>query len=141
MMPARHSMRAATFEIPSINHVSLTLNPTISLKRRTAKDNVFDDVLLSSSQRLWTLELTTAKFIPSIALRTLVYIATLPYYRFFRSNTLKPIVHIAQYTSKGPQVSTLAGLLAKWRSRKLSELHFISVAVGLLVYPFSPFAS
>jgi hypothetical protein len=60
----------------------------------------------------------------------MVYIGTLPYYRVFQFNTVKPILSIAAYTSQPNKSETILRLLVRWRTRKLEELHFISIAVG-----------
>ena len=63
-------------------------------------------------------------------LKIFVNIATLLYYRVFRFNTLQPILLIAAYTSQPEGNHKVLYHLDRWRTRKLSELQFISVAVS-----------
>lgn len=59
----------------------------------------------------------------------MLWACTLPYYRFFHFNTLGPIQRIAAYTQRPDAINRLAISLSQWRSRKIAELQFISVAV------------
>lgn len=61
-----------------------------------------------------------------------MWAGTLPYYRIFHFNTLDPIQRIAAYTQQPDAVDRLSVSLSKWRSRKITELQFISVAVRIL---------
>lgn len=54
---------------------------------------------------------------------------TLPYYRFFRQNTLLPIFAIAKAARLQKNNVELATMLSSWRDRKLHELYFVQVAV------------
>lgn len=60
---------------------------------------------------------------------------TLPYYRFFRQNTLLPILAIANAAKPPKSDARLAMMLSSWRDRKLHELYFIQVAVRSLHFP------
>lgn len=57
---------------------------------------------------------------------------TLPYYRFFRQNTLLPIFAIAKAARLQKNNVELATMLSSWRDRKLHELYFVQVAGTLL---------
>ncbi|KAN0120313.1 hypothetical protein V8E51_002521 [Hyaloscypha variabilis] len=59
----------------------------------------------------------------------LVKLITLPYYRFFNFNTLKPIQHIGQLTVQRESHTVILASLTRWRERKVEELQFISIAV------------
>lgn len=62
---------------------------------------------------------------------TIVRIATLPYYRLYQFNTFKPIEKIAEFASEAqPDAARIAQALGTWRTRKLAELQFITVAVS-----------
>lgn len=54
---------------------------------------------------------------------------TLPYYRFFRENTLRPILSNAESVETGLEDEGIRQMLASWRERKLYELYFVQVAV------------
>ena len=60
----------------------------------------------------------------------LIHLVTLPYYRFFQFNTIKPIYRLAACASNPGQTKRLLRLIVHWRTRKLAELQFISIAVG-----------
>ncbi|KAI2470336.1 hypothetical protein F4781DRAFT_441928 [Annulohypoxylon bovei var. microspora] len=57
---------------------------------------------------------------------------TLSYYRFFRQNTLLPILAIANLASTQNRNAELATMLSRWQDRKLHELYFVQVAATLL---------
>ncbi|KAI1447157.1 hypothetical protein F5Y02DRAFT_37456 [Annulohypoxylon stygium] len=57
---------------------------------------------------------------------------TFPYYRFFRQNTLFPILAIAKKVDSQESNAKLAAMLLSWWNRKLYELYFIQVAGTLL---------
>jgi hypothetical protein len=59
-----------------------------------------------------------------------VRLGTLPYYRLYHFNTVNPIQKIASIASEQPRSSKLLYAVALWRERKLTELHFISIAVS-----------
>lgn len=67
----------------------------------------------------------------------IVTLGTLPYYRFFRQNTLLPVLHLAKCVRRGDSDPDLIGILNHWRERKLYELQFIQVAVSLYALPLS----
>lgn len=54
---------------------------------------------------------------------------TLPYYRFFRENALRPILSIAESVETGLEDEGIRQILASWRERKLYELYFVQIAV------------
>ncbi|OCL12312.1 hypothetical protein AOQ84DRAFT_263196, partial [Glonium stellatum] len=58
----------------------------------------------------------------------LVGLITLPYYRFFNFNTLRPIEDIARHTSEQNSLPIVLALLDRWRTRKRNELDFITIA-------------
>ena len=60
----------------------------------------------------------------------LAHLITLPYYRFFRQNTLIPIQSIARAIENGQDDFTILKILGRWKERKLYELHFIQIAVS-----------
>ncbi|KAK6843009.1 hypothetical protein PG987_003869 [Apiospora arundinis] len=61
----------------------------------------------------------------------LMHVVTLPYYRFFRQNTLLPIQAIAKSLNEGGiGEEEIRSMLARWRARKLYEMHFIQIALG-----------
>ncbi|KAI3317966.1 hypothetical protein HD806DRAFT_513256 [Xylariaceae sp. AK1471] len=57
---------------------------------------------------------------------------TLPYYRFFRQNTLMPIRSIIKSFENGREDDETHRMFAAWQDRKLLELHFVQVAATLL---------
>ena len=61
----------------------------------------------------------------------IVNLGTLPYYRFFNQNTYTPIVRIAKIVTNEESDQEIVSVLRHWRSRKIHEMHFIQVAVGL----------
>ena len=63
-------------------------------------------------------------------LKVVVFLGTVPYYRFFQFNTLGPILRIAKYSSQRGQSRKVYQLLVRWRTRKLAELQLISIAVS-----------
>ncbi|MCJ1270604.1 hypothetical protein MMC22_010501 [Lobaria immixta] len=65
-------------------------------------------------------------------LKVVVFLGTVPYYRFFQFNTLGPILRIAKYSSRRGQSRKVSQLLARWRTRKLAELQFISIACAII---------
>lgn len=54
---------------------------------------------------------------------------TLPYYRFYRQNTLLPILAIARSLKEKDDPKHVSERLVHWRGRKLHELEFTQVAV------------
>jgi hypothetical protein len=56
---------------------------------------------------------------------------TLPYYRLYHFNTIEPLEKIAKLASQTPTDSKkLLRAISSWRSRKLSELQFITISVS-----------
>ena len=66
-----------------------------------------------------------------MALRLLVKLITLLYYRFFNFNTLRPIEEIAKHVSQQNSLPIVLKLIGRWRARKRNELEFITIAVNL----------
>ena len=77
------------------------------------------------------MQCTVSTFLKS----AIVNLGTLPYYRFFRQNTLLPILHIVRCVQRGDSNVELVNLLMYWRERKLYELHYIQVAVSVSNFP------
>lgn len=63
-------------------------------------------------------------------LKFVVNLGTLPHYRIFQFNTYQPIILIAAYTSSPENLPKVIHHLDRWRTRKLSELQFASIAVS-----------
>lgn len=59
-------------------------------------------------------------------------IITLPYYRFFRQNTLLPIRSVQKLIRMGRSEDDINGILTSWQDRKLYELQYVQVAGTLL---------
>ncbi|KAK3369948.1 hypothetical protein B0H63DRAFT_497164 [Podospora didyma] len=57
---------------------------------------------------------------------------TLPYYRFYRQNTLLPMLSIARSLKDREQPDVISRRLQHWREKKASEFQFIQVASTLL---------
>ncbi|KAI1458356.1 hypothetical protein F4805DRAFT_137503 [Annulohypoxylon moriforme] len=64
--------------------------------------------------------------------QVIMHLGTLPYYRFFRQNTLYPILSIAENARLRKSDAELSTMLSNWRDRKLYELYFVQVASTLL---------
>ncbi|KAI1159333.1 hypothetical protein F5B18DRAFT_655767 [Nemania serpens] len=62
----------------------------------------------------------------------LMNIITLPYYRFFRQNTLLPIRSVQKLIRMGRSEDDINGILTSWQDRKLYELQYVQVAGTLL---------
>lgn len=54
---------------------------------------------------------------------------TLPYYRFYRQNTLLPILSIARSVKNMDGHEDVSAHLAHWRDRKLDEFRFVQAAI------------
>ncbi|KAI0443749.1 hypothetical protein F4803DRAFT_514068 [Xylaria telfairii] len=63
---------------------------------------------------------------------TLMNLITLPYYRFFRQNTLIPIKSMIEKYEQIGESDDTNRMFAVWQDRKLIELHFVLVAATLL---------
>jgi len=63
-------------------------------------------------------------------LAIIVRIGTLPYYRLFDFNTLRPIELIASCTRRSLNPTKLLSLIDLWKRRKRAELQFVSIAVS-----------
>jgi len=63
-------------------------------------------------------------------LAIIVRIGTLPYYRLFNFNTLRPIELIASCTRRSLEPDRLLSLIDLWRRGKRAELQFVSIAVS-----------
>ncbi|ORY14674.1 hypothetical protein BCR34DRAFT_560042 [Clohesyomyces aquaticus] len=61
-----------------------------------------------------------------------IWIATLPYYRFYRQNTIDPLHRIANLASQQGNTRKLLKAIARWRAQKLTELQFISIACAIV---------
>lgn len=72
------------------------------------------------------------KHLSLLILKRAVNLGTLPYYRMFQFNTYQPIILIAAYTSSPGKLHKVLYHLDRWRTRKLSELQFISIASAIL---------
>ncbi|KAL8370124.1 hypothetical protein RB595_000482 [Gaeumannomyces hyphopodioides] len=59
-------------------------------------------------------------------------VVTLPYYRFYRQNTLLPIQRLAKALRKRENPLDVSRKLQLWRERKLSEAQFVQVSGTLL---------
>ncbi|KAI0450265.1 hypothetical protein F5B21DRAFT_517560 [Xylaria acuta] len=59
-------------------------------------------------------------------------LVTLPYYRFFRQNTLIPIKSIIKSYEQIGETDDSHRMFAVWQDRKLVELHFVQIAATLL---------
>ncbi|KAK3684049.1 hypothetical protein B0T22DRAFT_431857 [Podospora appendiculata] len=57
---------------------------------------------------------------------------TLPYYRFYRQNTLLPVLAIVKAVKEGERDELVSRRMRYWRERKLREYQFVSVAGTLL---------
>ena len=55
---------------------------------------------------------------------------TLPYYRFYRENTLLPIQGIAEAVKSREEPALISAKFHKWTERKLREYQFVQVAVS-----------
>lgn len=54
---------------------------------------------------------------------------TLPYYRFYRQNTLLPIVRLAQSVRDRDSADSISKRLHQWQTRKLDEYRFVQLSV------------
>lgn len=83
----------------------------------------------TSYHHLETPALTTPQQLPETIALTLLYGATIPYYRYFEFNTLGPIRRLADCNSHPDKQNNLVAILIQWRERKTYELQFVSIAV------------
>lgn len=60
----------------------------------------------------------------------IVHIVTLPYYRLFHFNTLRPIELIALCTRRSLEPNKLLSLIDLWKRRKRAELQYVSLSVS-----------
>ncbi|OTA61065.1 hypothetical protein K449DRAFT_395771 [Hypoxylon sp. EC38] len=124
-------------------HTLRVLKPPIapSLKRRH-KNQIYDRIEYPISFILQSYSPCTKEGMAGLRLTlrgtasSLGYVVmnllTLPYYKFFRQNTLLPILAIANKARLQKSDVELAAMLSSWRDRKLYELYFVQVA-GTLV--------
>ncbi|KAI0973990.1 hypothetical protein F4678DRAFT_424208 [Xylaria arbuscula] len=63
---------------------------------------------------------------------TVMNLLTLPYYRFFRQNTLMPVKAIVKSYEHSSESDDTHRMFSAWQDRKLIELHFVQVAATLL---------
>jgi hypothetical protein len=68
----------------------------------------------------------------SFTVDAVINLGTLPYYRFFRQNTLLPILNIVNCVRRGENDAEMTKVIAHWRERKLYELQFIQIAVSFI---------
>ena len=62
-------------------------------------------------------------------------ILTLPYYRFYRQNTLLPIQAIAKSIEDRAPDKDVSDQLKRWRERKLNEFQLVMIAVRIALFP------
>ncbi|KAK4162952.1 hypothetical protein QBC43DRAFT_320748 [Cladorrhinum sp. PSN259] len=60
------------------------------------------------------------------------HVFTLPYYRFYRENTLLPVLAIAKCVRDGESAERVSARISHWKDRKLGEYQFVTVASTLL---------
>ncbi|KAF2281458.1 uncharacterized protein EI97DRAFT_364895, partial [Westerdykella ornata] len=73
------------------------------------------------------------KTIVNFVWNVLVRIATLPYYRLYHFNTIGPMEKIAVLSSEPcPDTSRLVRTITAWRTRKIAELHFVTISCAVL---------
>ena len=56
-------------------------------------------------------------------------VITFPYYRFYRQNTLLPIVRLAKSVEDGDTADSISQRLRQWQTRKLDEYRFVQLSV------------
>lgn len=54
---------------------------------------------------------------------------TFPYYRFYRQNTLLPIVRLAESVRDRDSADSISQRLHQWQTRKLDEYRFVQLSV------------
>lgn len=54
---------------------------------------------------------------------------TLPYYRFYRQNTLLPILRLAKSVEDKDPADMIYQRLHQWQTRKLDEYRFVQLSV------------
>ncbi|KAL1872364.1 hypothetical protein Daus18300_004334 [Diaporthe australafricana] len=57
---------------------------------------------------------------------------TLPYYRFYRQNTLLPIIRLAKSVEDEDAADCVSQRLRQWQTRKLDEYRFVQLSGSLL---------
>lgn len=62
---------------------------------------------------------------------------TLPYYRFYRQNTLLPILALARRVGSKDNDQSISDRLRHWQDRKLDEFKFVAAAVVKFVFTCS----
>lgn len=96
---------------------------SVTMQKAAVISNSLESIELTISRRSQLQQLL------STAIQFFIHLVTLPYYRFFQFNTIKPIYRLAACASNPRQSNKLIYLIAHWRKRKLAELQFISIAV------------
>ncbi|KAL2292875.1 hypothetical protein FJTKL_07928 [Diaporthe vaccinii] len=76
------------------------------------------------SDRAWRLMRTTVLGLSNVI--------TLPYYRFYRQNTLLPIVRLAKSVEDKDPADLIYQRLHQWQTRKLDEYRFVQLSASLL---------
>lgn len=56
-------------------------------------------------------------------------VITLPYYRFYRQNTLLPIIRLAKSVEDKDPADSISRRLHQWQTRKLDEYRFVQLSV------------
>lgn len=113
-----------------------TTNRLLAMVRRTFGARLCENVRSRLFSSIFTLPnqslIKVATFLESFGgfSRTLLASSvTLPYYRFYRQNTLLPILAIARSVRNQDDDESISGHLRHWQDRKLDEFKFIAAAV------------
>jgi hypothetical protein len=117
--------------IPAFLRVRVELARSNFLLSRSSSVEVYSQVILFGRLESLIIQPEFQTF-PFHVVKATVYIGTLPYYRLYQFNTVNPILQIAASTSQPGRSQNVLRLVVRWRTRKLAELHFISIAVGHL---------
>ncbi|KAF2471779.1 uncharacterized protein BDR25DRAFT_285382 [Lindgomyces ingoldianus] len=87
----------------------------------------------------WSLIVRISKVIWDIFSRILlvatdmaIWVGTLPYYRFYRHNTIEPLKKISTLACQPLNSRKVLKEISRWRARKLTELQFISIACAIV---------
>jgi len=127
--------------VPPRSHVSTPTTPPPPTRCQSLPAGNWNS---GPAERVWVCaDLCGSRPQKSSAIRVLAVaisgLVTFPYYRFYRQNTLFPILAIAEGVRRGEEGSDLAKHLLHWKSRKLDELRFVQVAVRIV--PFTGFVT
>lgn len=63
---------------------------------------------------------------------------TLPYYRFYRQNTLLPILRLARSVEDKDPADMIYQRLHQWQTRKMDEYRFVQLSVRLATSSATP---